>query len=120
PVMSFTAEEAWAFLPGARAESVFLAGFPAVEGRMPAELGARFERLFAIRSVVQKQLEAARRDKLIGASLEAKVLLHAEAADREFLERHLVELPGLFIVSQVELSLAPTPGMQRVAGGSHF
>ncbi|MGO8968784.1 MAG: isoleucine--tRNA ligase [Myxococcaceae bacterium] len=120
PVMSFTAEEAWAFLPGNRAESVFLAGFPAVEGRMPAELGTRFERLFAIRSVVQKQLEAARRDKLIGASLEAKVLLQAEAADREFLERHLAELPGLFIVSQVELPLAATPGMQRVGGGSHF
>ncbi len=120
PVMSFTAEEAWAFLPAAPTRSVFLAGFPQAQGRMPAELGERFERLFAIRSVVQKQLEAARRDKLIGASLEAKVLLYPAEADREFLGRHLAELPGLFIVSQVELLEAATPGLQQVPGGSHF
>ncbi len=120
PVMSFTAEEAWAFLPAAPTPSVFLAGLPEVKGRMPAELGERYERLFAIRSVVQKQLETARQDKLIGASLEAKVLLHAEEADREFLQRHLAELPGLFIVSQVELVQSPTAGMQRVSGTSHF
>ena len=42
-----------------------------------------FERLFAVRSAVQQQLEAARRDKLIGSSLEAKVVLHADAEGRE-------------------------------------
>jgi isoleucyl-tRNA synthetase len=114
PVMSFTAEEAWAFLPGVPTSSVFLAGFPEVTRRMPAELAERFARLFAVRSAVQKLLEEARRDKVIGASLEAKVLLHAEAADKEFLARHLVELPGLFIVSQVELLDAATDRMQRV------
>jgi isoleucyl-tRNA synthetase len=114
PVMSFTAEEAWSFLPGAPAASVFLAGLPEVTRRMPAELAERFERLFAVRSAVQKQLEAARRDKIIGASLEAKVLLHAEASDQEFLARHLAELPGLFIVSQVELVDRDTEGMQRM------
>jgi isoleucyl-tRNA synthetase len=114
PVMSFTAEEAWAFLPGVPTPSVFLAGFPEVTRRMPAELAERFARLFAVRSAVQKLLEEARRDKAIGASLEAKVLLHAEAADKEFLARHLVELPGLFIVSQVELLDAATDRMQRV------
>jgi isoleucyl-tRNA synthetase len=117
PVMSFTAEEAWSFLPGAPTPSVFLAGFPDATHRMPAELGERFERLFAVRSLVQKQLEAARRDKAIGASLEAKVLLHPEASDREFLGRHLAELPGLFIVSQVELLERETPGMQRIPTG---
>ena len=55
PVMSFTAEEAWSFLPGAPTPSVFLAGLPEVTRRMPAELAERFERLFAVRSVVQKQ-----------------------------------------------------------------
>jgi len=115
PVMSFTAEEAWSFLPGAPTPSVFLAGLPEVTRRMPAELAERFERLFAVRSVVQKQLEVARRDKVIGASLEAKVLLHAEVADREFLARHLADLPGLFIVSQVELVEKETKGMQRFA-----
>jgi len=118
PVMSFTAEEAWAFLPGGRPQSVFLAGLPEASRRMPAELQERFARLFSVRSAVQKLLEDARREKVIGASLEAKVLLHAEASDREFLTRHLQELPGLFIVSQVELLDAPTTGMQRVPGGA--
>jgi isoleucyl-tRNA synthetase len=117
PIMSFTAEEAWSFLPGAATPSVFLAGLPETTHRMPAELSERFERLFSVRSAVQKQLEAARRDKVIGASLEAKVLLHAEAADKEFLARHLAELPGLFIVSQVELLDAPAEDMHRVSGG---
>jgi isoleucyl-tRNA synthetase len=118
PVMSFTSEEAWSFLPAAPTGSVFLAGFPEATRQMPAELAERFERLFAIRSLVQKQLEGARRDKVIGASLEAKVLLHAEASDLEFLSRHLAELPGLFIVSQVELVPAETPGMQRIPTGA--
>lgn len=117
PVMSFTAEEAWTFLPAAPTASVFLAGFPEVERRMPAELAERFERLFAVRSGVQKQLELARRDKVIGASLEARVLLHAQASDREFLGRHLAELPGLFIVSQVELLDMETPGMHHIPSG---
>ncbi len=117
PIMSFTSEEAWAFLPGAEVPSVFLAGFPDVTRRMPAELGERFERLFAVRSLVQKQLEAARQAKVIGASLEAKVLLHPEASDEEFLRRHLTELPGLFIVSQVELLDRELPGLLRVPTG---
>ncbi len=117
PIMSFTSEEAWSFLPAAPASSVFLAGFPDATRRMPAELGARFERLFAVRSLVQKQLEAARQAKVIGASLEAKVLLHAEASDEEFLRSHLAELPGLFIVSQVELLEKEAPGMLRVPTG---
>ena len=63
---------------------------------------------------MQLQLEAARRDKRIGSSLEAKVLLHADGAAREFLTRHLPELPGLFIVSQVALEPRPTAGMARL------
>jgi isoleucyl-tRNA synthetase len=117
PVMSFTSEEAWSFLREAPTSSVFLAGFPEATRRMSAELGERFERLFAVRSLVQKQLEASRQSKLIGASLEAKVLLHAEASDEEFLRRHLQELPGLFIVSQVELLEKEVPGMQRFPTG---
>ena len=56
-------------------------------------------------------------NKRIGASLEAKVLLHAETSDEEFLRRHLEELPGLFIVSQVELLEKEVPGMQRFPTG---
>jgi isoleucyl-tRNA synthetase len=57
-----------------------------------------------VRSEVQGLLEAQRRDKLIGSSLEARVVLSAHGETRAFLERHLAELPGLFIVSQVQVA----------------
>jgi isoleucyl-tRNA synthetase len=118
PVMSFTAEEAWGYLPGVEPPSVFLAGLPKVSHPVPSELSERFERLFTVRSAVQKQLEVARRDKRIGASLEAKVVLHATDGLHNLLTRQLAELPGLFIVSQVELAEAPTERMQLVSGVS--
>jgi isoleucyl-tRNA synthetase len=115
PVTSFTAEEAWQFLPGEKTPSVFLASMP-----KPAQLDARavedYERLLAVRSEVQKHLEAARRDKMIGSSLEAKVVLSTDGAGKGLLERHRAELPGLFIVSQVELAAVPGAKAQKVAG----
>jgi isoleucyl-tRNA synthetase len=104
PVMSFTAEEAWQHLPGQRAESVFLTDFPEPSAKVDAALAERYEKLFAVRRAVQVQLEAARRDKMIGASLEARVVLTASGKTREFLAANLAELPGLLIVSQVELA----------------
>ncbi|MCY0999247.1 isoleucine--tRNA ligase [Myxococcus sp. MISCRS1] len=103
PVMSFTAEEAWGFLPGKSTESVFLAGFPEPGTKLSPELAERYAKLFAVREAVQGVLEAARREKRIGASLEARVLLMASASVRDFLMQHLDELPGLFITSQVEV-----------------
>jgi isoleucyl-tRNA synthetase len=113
PVMSFTAEEAWQLLPGHSEESVFLAGLPlGTEISVDPGLMALYESLFAIRSEVQKLLEVARRDKLIGSSLEARVVLAATGADRELLQRAAAELPALFIVSQVELVDSPSAEMQ--------
>ncbi len=113
PVTSFTAEEVWEHLPGRPAPSVFLAGLPQATGRRDPALMETFDRLFSLRSAVQQQLEAARRDKLIGSSLEAKVVLHADAEGREFLVRHLRELPTLLIVSQVALEKELTERMVR-------
>jgi isoleucyl-tRNA synthetase len=108
PVMSFTAEEAWQHLPaGKRPESVFLASFPQPAVTQDPALAERYGKLFAVRGAVQGLLEVARRDKQIGASLEARVVLTASGPVREFLGRYLAELPGLLIVSQVELADAP-------------
>ncbi|MFL5348476.1 MAG: isoleucine--tRNA ligase [Hyalangium sp.] len=109
PVMSFTAEEAWQQLPGRPAESVFLSDFPEPAGALEPTLAERYAKLFAVRSAVQGVLEEARREKLIGASLEARVVLTASGTAREFLQANLAELPTLFIVSQVELAEQPGP-----------
>jgi isoleucyl-tRNA synthetase len=104
PVMSFTAEEAWQYLPGKKAESVYLTDFPEPAVKVDAALAEKYEKLFAVRGAVQGLLEAARRDKMIGASLEARVVLSASGKAREFLKANEAELPSLFIVSQVELA----------------
>ena len=102
PILSFTTEEAWSFLPGEREESVFLAGFPEPEAP-DAELEARFDRLLDVRSAVSKQLEIERREKRIGKSLEARVVLGAEGDLLALLEEAKDELAAFFIVSQVEI-----------------
>ena len=124
PVLSFTAEEAWGFLPGAPGvDSVFLAGFP--DRPRPADadaLDARYAGLLAARVPVQKALEQARREKRIGSGLEALVTYRAPAAALAPLREHLAELPTIFIVSRVvleesasgetEVVVAPAPGVK--------
>ncbi|MCI0672831.1 MAG: isoleucine--tRNA ligase [Myxococcaceae bacterium] len=115
PLMSFTAEEAYGYLPGKREESVFFAGMPAAAADAKDEaVVALHEKLFAVRSAVQGLLEAARREKRIGASVEAQVVLTATGPARALLEAHLAELPGLFIVSQVKLAEAAGAGAQAL------
>ena len=107
PILSFTTDELWRHLPGAREESVHLALFPtgASLGRLndPA-LIARWERLIAVRDEVLARIEPLRKDKQIGSSLQAKVVLSASGADMELLKTHEAQLPMLFIVSEVEIS----------------
>jgi isoleucyl-tRNA synthetase len=108
PVLSFTASEGWAHLPGRPAESVFLAGLPSRERPKDADaLEARYGRLFEVRAVVQGKLEEARRAKLIGSGLEASVTVRAEGEQLRLLEEARAELPALFIVSKVALEPGP-------------
>ena len=104
PVVSFTAEEIWQFMKVKDQESVFLSDFPEVkEEFIDDELESRWQGLIEIRDLVNKALEEKRVDKLIGNSLEAKVLLYADDENSNLLKEYKDFLPTLFIVSQVEL-----------------
>jgi isoleucyl-tRNA synthetase len=104
PVLSFTAEEIWSFLPGEREASVHLAEFPSFSNSMiDTALEAKYERLLAIRSDVAKVLELARAEKTIGHSLDARVELSADGDLGELLKAEAEQLAGLFIVSQAEV-----------------
>ncbi|WP_224368018.1 isoleucine--tRNA ligase [Hyalangium versicolor] len=120
PVMSFTAEEAWQQLPARSSESVFLAGLPEPVGALEPALAERYAKLFSVRGAVQGVLEEARREKLIGSSLEARVVLTASGKAREFLQANLAELPTLFIVSQVELAEQPGPKARPLSVAQAF
>jgi isoleucyl-tRNA synthetase len=106
PVLSFTAEEIWSFLPGEREASVHLAGFPEQDQRLiDSDLEATYARLLELRSDVAKALEVARTDKLIGHSLDARVTLCAPQGElRQLLQAQADQLAALLIVSQVELA----------------
>ena len=109
PILSFTAEEIWRMLPdkarGEERPSVHLAVFPeAALQPDTAALKERWERLLYIRTIVQGALEMQRREKVIGSSLEARVILQAAPPTYDFLQAYEGDLPALFIVSQVSLT----------------
>ncbi len=71
---------------------------------IPAATANTWELLSKVRGEVLKALEVARNEKkLINSGLEAKVLLSADLELKAKLKHYLPMLPGLFIVSQVEL-----------------
>jgi len=104
PVLAFTAEEAWQFLPGEKEESVHLARFPEpVAERDNDELSARWDTLLQVREQVLKQLELARERKEIGNSLEAHVTITAAGELFDLLNSRIDFLPDMLIVSCVDL-----------------
>jgi isoleucyl-tRNA synthetase len=107
PILSFTAEEIWRMLPKSATvdlPSVHLSAFPKADPLWAnTTLAVRWEQLLEVRESVQGELEKARREKVIGSSLEAKVSLQANPDKFELLKVYEATLAALFIVSQVEL-----------------
>lgn len=134
PVLSFTAEEVWQSIlqraksRGQGAEdmegSVFFAPFPVVEEKhYDLELEKKWDDLFVLRNEVNKALEIKRAEKLIGNSLEAKIILYLpdgkelssakgglggakgmEQRYKTLVTQYKDFLPTFFIVSAVEIT----------------
>ncbi|HLL73024.1 MAG TPA: isoleucine--tRNA ligase [Pyrinomonadaceae bacterium] len=114
PVLVFTADEIWENIPravhgdddaeAAALASVHLAEFPAPLNIRDTELDARWSRLFEVREEVLAALERERVAKVIGSSLEARVVLNASGETYELLKRYEDQLRYLFIVSQVDVN----------------
>jgi isoleucyl-tRNA synthetase len=109
PITVFTAEEIWKHFPRVAGdpESAHLALFPKPEA-FGVPVGQKTETnwrsLLEFRSEVLKALEEKRKDKFISGSLEAKVRIFSDYAERtDFLKQYQDVLPALFIVSQVEI-----------------
>jgi len=115
PVLTFTAEEAWKYLPGTHAESVHLERFPEVPLEwLDDTLKRDWDRLLEVRREVAKALELARARKLIGSGLEASVRITSAPEDLPaLLGAKGALLQTLFIVSRVEVG----PG---AAGAVHY
>ncbi|WP_238345880.1 isoleucine--tRNA ligase [Luteimonas saliphila] len=104
PVLSFTADEMWSYLPGERAANVLFATWYDGLAPLPAEapLGANdFDRLLELREQVAKVLEPMRASGEIGAALEAEIELHAGTADHIRVAPLVDELRFLLISGDV-------------------
>ncbi|MDX9871204.1 MAG: isoleucine--tRNA ligase [Clostridia bacterium] len=103
PILAYTTEEIWQYLPHKKEEvTVQIAGWPEYhEEYLDAALEARWEKILQVREFVAKPLEEARKIKLIGHALDAKVQLYAAGEWYDFLKELAEELPTIFIVSDV-------------------
>ena len=125
PTLVFTAEEVWQemrALPGGsqRADSVHMATFKgaSVPGRpseepagvADAELLTRWRRLFDVRAEIAKAIEEKRKNKEIGSSLGAQIVLAAPTELRAFLESFGEDLRFHLIVSAVRFDDALAGG----------
>jgi isoleucyl-tRNA synthetase len=109
PITVFTAEEVWKHLPRAASEpvSVHMATFPVaaeLERVLEDARAKNWDRLLLVREEVLKALEPVRAAKTISSGLEARVTLVADADLAGLLRKYGAYLPGLFIVSQVEIA----------------
>ncbi|NOQ45647.1 MAG: isoleucine--tRNA ligase [Desulfobulbaceae bacterium] len=109
PVLCFTAAEAWEHFHGLEQnasieKSIFFADFPSVDDiELDEELDTRWDGLLAIRGELTKVLETARRDKVIGLSLDAEVLLQVGEKTGAFLGDKMDLLQELCIISNIEI-----------------
>lgn len=102
PIASFLAEETYSYLPGERKESVFLTDFPRVVPEWKDDkLAADFAILLEARAIASKEMEELRRQKIIGASLDAKITVQAPESVLKVLEAYAPSLREFFIVSQI-------------------
>ncbi|MFP5485223.1 MAG: isoleucine--tRNA ligase [Gammaproteobacteria bacterium] len=100
PFLSFTAEEAWKVFGSS--ESIFLETY----GTIPTGdegLQAKWERLRALRDLVNKEIEALRAAGQVGSSLQASVRLTAAPEDHALLASLGDDLKFVFITSAIEL-----------------
>ncbi|BCX87744.1 isoleucyl-tRNA synthetase [Methylomarinovum tepidoasis] len=119
PILSFTADEIWEFMPGEREESVFLTtwyeGLQALPEDQPMNR-TFWEQVLAVREAVSKELEKLRERGGIGSSLEAEVTLYADEALQEILGRLADELRFVLITSRAEVRpLAEAPAAAEPA-----
>ena len=120
PILAFTADEIWktmAHVEGDDVRNVLLNDMPMYdEGEPFANEEAKYEKLFELRDTVLFALEGARASKLIGKSLEAKVVITADGETYDFLAGFDAdELSDVFIVSGTELVKGAAQGDEKIS-----
>ena len=115
PVLSFTAEEAWGFLPAYpdKPESVFLTDMPEPRD-LPGgdEIADRWERILAVRTEIAQPLETARKEKRIGSDQDAFVTV-SPGPFSDLFQSHLPKIRDALIVSGLTVGEVSGPDAYR-------
>ena len=108
PILAFTCDEIWTAMKHDKSrnpEGPLFNNIPTADYIETDEAFiAKWDRIHEIRTDVQKALELARNEKVIGKPLEAKVILYADGELADFLKSELKSLPEIFITSAVEIA----------------
>ncbi len=117
PILCFTTAEAWEHLhnlddKAPLEQSIFFTDFAAVEDIVrDADFEEQWNKLLSLRSAITRELEVARRDKVIGLGLDAEVVLRLSPEWSEFLEGQNEQLRELCIVSSLRVVTEPEAGL---------
>jgi isoleucyl-tRNA synthetase len=106
PILTFTAEEIWLSLPSfdGKESSVHLTQFPDVNPEfMNADLAKNWNTMIALKGEISKAIEIARKNKVVGHSLDACVHIAPPENLRSFLENRCEDLKALLILSRVDI-----------------
>lgn len=106
PILPFTADEAWQYLPGKRNESVMLNTWYDGLVELPEnfELNREYwQQIMAVKSAVNKEIENQRNNKVVGGSLQAEVTLYAKPSLQSSLAKLGDELRFVLITSKAEI-----------------
>ena len=107
PILSFTADEIWQNIPGERAESVFLTDFADAVAEFPESSNfsdESWQKLMAVKTAVNKELESKRAEKIVGSGLSAEVDLFCDENLASLLNRLEEELRFVLIVSRASVN----------------
>src|SRR5699024_5662981 len=115
PMIAFTADEAWEFIPGssevapaaAPPDSVHATDWKPLNFTASETEQKLWRDLFALREQVLPELEKARQAKLIGKSLDAQVKLGLNDGVTTWIVDHLLPLQELLNVSQITTAHSP-------------
>lgn len=107
PILAYTSQEIWQYMPhssDANKDYVIFNDMPELTNvGVDAEFTARWDRIHELRDEVKKALEVARKNKVIGSSLEAEVKLYCNGELYDFIRSIEDELKSVFIVSEVSV-----------------
>jgi len=106
PILVFTADEAWGFVPGNSGQNVHQSDWQTRRLALSTEESEQMASLFVLRELALPALEKARQNKEIGKALEAKLVLRGSGPVLNDARKNLEAVRELLNVSQVVLQEA--------------